>query len=43
MKSLLDDLAGRIPKAKESDPRKFFDDSFVRQLQASGFIDALYR
>lgn len=43
MKSVLDDLGGRIPKAKESDPRKFFDDSFVRQLQSSGFIDALYR
>ncbi len=43
MKSVLDDLAARIPKAKDSEPRKFFDDSFVRQLQASGFIDALYR
>jgi ABC-type nitrate/sulfonate/bicarbonate transport system substrate-binding protein len=43
MKSVLDDLALRIPKAKDADPRKFFDDSFVRQLQASGFIDALYR
>jgi NitT/TauT family transport system substrate-binding protein len=43
MKSVLDDLAGRIPKAKDTDPRKFFDDSFVRQMQASGFIDALYR
>ncbi|MGZ8483229.1 MAG: ABC transporter substrate-binding protein, partial [Candidatus Binatia bacterium] len=26
MKSVLDDLAGRIPKAKDADPRKFFDD-----------------
>ena len=43
MKSVLDDLAGRIPKAKDTDPRKFFDDSFVRQMQSSGFIDALYR
>ena len=43
MKSVLDDLAARIPKAKDSEPRKFFDDSFVRQLQSSGFIDALYR
>ena len=43
MKSVLDDLAGRIPKAKDGDPRKFFDDSFVRQMQASGFIDGLYR
>ncbi len=43
MKSVLDDLAGRIPKAKDAEPRKFFDDSFVRQMQANGFIDALYR
>lgn len=43
MKSVLDDLAGRIAKAKDADPRKFFDDSFVRQMQANGFIDALYR
>ena len=43
MKSVLDDLAGRIPKAKDADPRKFFDDSFVRQMQSSGFIDSLYQ
>ena len=43
MKSVLDDLASRIAKAKDADPKKFFDDSFVRQMQASGFIDALYR
>jgi len=43
MKSVLDDLAGRIPKAKDADPKKFFDDSFVRQMQSNGFIDALYR
>ena len=43
MKSVLDDLAGRIAKAKDADPKKFFDDSFVRQMQSSGFIDTLYR
>jgi ABC-type nitrate/sulfonate/bicarbonate transport system substrate-binding protein len=43
MKSVLDDLAGRISKAKDADPRKFFDDSFVRQMQSSGFIDTLYK
>ena len=43
MKSVLDDLATRIPKAKDADPRRFFDDNFVRQMQASGFIDSLYR
>lgn len=43
VKSVLDDLASRIPKAKDADPKKFFDDSFVRQMQSTGFIDALYR
>jgi NitT/TauT family transport system substrate-binding protein len=43
MKTVLEELAGRNPKAKEMDPRKFFDDSFVRQMQSNGFIDALYR
>jgi NitT/TauT family transport system substrate-binding protein len=43
MKSVLDDLAGRNPKAKDADPKRFFDDSFVRQMQSSGFIDALYK
>jgi NitT/TauT family transport system substrate-binding protein len=43
VKSVLEDLATRNPKAKDADPRRFFDDSFVRQMQSSGFIDALYR
>jgi len=43
MKSVLDDLAGRIAKAKDAEPKKFYDDSFIRQMQASSFIDALYR
>jgi NitT/TauT family transport system substrate-binding protein len=43
VKSVLDDLATRNPKAKDADPRRFFDDSFIRQMQSSGFIDALYR
>jgi NitT/TauT family transport system substrate-binding protein len=43
VKSVLDELAARNPKARELDPRKFFDDSFVRELQANGFIDNLYR
>lgn len=43
LRGVLDELAQRNPKAKEMDPKKFFDDSFVRQMQSSGFIDALYR
>lgn len=43
MRPVLEELALRNPKAKGQDPRKFFDDSFVRELQAKGFIDNLYR
>jgi ABC-type nitrate/sulfonate/bicarbonate transport system substrate-binding protein len=43
VRSVLDELGERSPKAKEQDPGKFFDDRFVRQLQASDFIDSLYR
>jgi len=43
LKPVLEELGARNPKAKEVDPRRFFDDSFVRQMQASRFIDALYR
>jgi NitT/TauT family transport system substrate-binding protein len=43
VRSVLEELGERSPKAKEQDPGKFFDDRFVRQLQASDFIDALYR
>jgi len=43
VRSVLEKLAERNPKAKDLDPTKFFDDRFVRQLQASDFIDALYR
>jgi len=41
--SVLDELAERNPKAKDLDPNKFFDDRFVRQLQAGDFIESLYR
>src|SRR6185436_14516303 len=36
VRGVLDELAQRNPKAKEMDPKKFFDDSFVRQMQSSG-------
>jgi NitT/TauT family transport system substrate-binding protein len=41
--SVLEELAQQNPKAKGQDPRKFYDDSIVRELDKSGFIDALYR
>jgi ABC-type nitrate/sulfonate/bicarbonate transport system substrate-binding protein len=43
LRSVLEELAERNPKAKDLDPNKFFDDRFVRQLQTSGFIDSVYR
>lgn len=43
IRPVLEELASRNPKAKDQDPKKFFDDSFVRELQANGFIDSLYR
>ena len=43
MRAVLEELELRNPKAKGQDPKKFFDDRFVRELQTSGFIDGLYR
>jgi NitT/TauT family transport system substrate-binding protein len=43
VRSVLEELTDRNPKAKDLDPNKFFDDRFVRQLQAGDFIDAFYR
>ena len=43
VRSIVDELAERNPKAKDHDPSRFFDDRFVRQLESSGFIDSLYR
>jgi NitT/TauT family transport system substrate-binding protein len=43
VRSVLEELTDRNPKAKHLDPNKFFDDRFVRQLQAENFIDSLYR
>jgi hypothetical protein len=43
VRSVLEELSDRNPKAKDLDPRRFFDDRFIRQLQASDFIESLYR
>ena len=43
VRSVLEELGERNPKAREQDPNKFFDDRFVRQLQAGDFIESLYR
>lgn len=43
VKTLLDDLAPRNPKAASADPRQFVDMSFVQEMESSGFIKQLYR
>jgi NitT/TauT family transport system substrate-binding protein len=43
IKTLLDDMAPRQPKAAAADPKSFVDLSFVQELEASGFIKQLYR
>ncbi len=42
VKTMLDDLASRNPKAQNADPRQYVDQSFVRELESSGFIKRLY-
>lgn len=43
VRSVVDEIAERNPKAKDQDPKLFFDDRFVRQLESSGFLDGVYR
>jgi ABC-type nitrate/sulfonate/bicarbonate transport system substrate-binding protein len=43
VKTMLDDLAPRNPKAAAADPRAFVDMSLVAELEKSGFIKQLYK
>src|SRR6516164_231940 len=43
VKTLLDDLAPRSPKAASADPKTFVDMSLVQEVEASGFIKQLYQ
>jgi len=43
VKTMLDDLAPRNPKAAAADPKTFVDMSFVQELESSGFIKQLYK
>jgi len=43
VKTLLDDMGPRNPKAAAADPKSFVDMSFVQELEASGLIKQLYR
>ncbi len=43
IKAMLGDLSGSFPETSHVDIRRFFDDSFVRDLELSGFINNLYK
>src|SRR5918992_5190098 len=43
IKTLLDDMAPRNPKAASADPKTFVDASFVQEMESSGFIKQLYK
>lgn len=43
VKTMLDDLAPKNPKAAAADPKAFVDLSLVRELESSGFIKKLYK
>jgi NitT/TauT family transport system substrate-binding protein len=42
IKDTLDILAKEMPKAKDANPRDFFDNSILKEIEASGYIEALY-
>jgi ABC-type nitrate/sulfonate/bicarbonate transport system substrate-binding protein len=42
-RSVVDELAQVNPKAKGQDPRKFYDDSILRELDKNGFVASLNR
>jgi NitT/TauT family transport system substrate-binding protein len=43
LKTVLDELAERDPRAKNAKPEQFVDSSFIKELDQSGYIDALYK
>ena len=43
VKTMLDDLAPRNPKAAAADPKAFVDLSLVKEVEASGLIKQLYK
>jgi hypothetical protein len=42
VKTLLDDLAAKNPKAAAANPKDFVDMSFVEEVERSGLIKELY-
>jgi hypothetical protein len=42
IKDTLDALAKDLPKAKEADPNDFIENSILKEIEASGYIEAAY-
>ncbi|MBI4527332.1 MAG: ABC transporter substrate-binding protein [Deltaproteobacteria bacterium] len=43
IKAMLADLSSSFSEARKTDAARYYDDSFVRELEVSGFINNLYR
>lgn len=43
LKTVLEDIAERDPRAKTAKPEQFVDATFIRELDQSGYIDGLYK
>jgi NitT/TauT family transport system substrate-binding protein len=43
LKTVLDEIGERDPRAKTAKPEQFVDLTFIRELDQSGFIDGLYK
>jgi len=43
IKLALEEIGRRNPAARQAKPEQFFDSQFVKELDQSGFIDALYK
>lgn len=42
-KTILDELAKKLPAARSANPREFIDARFIQELDKSGYIDGLYK
>ena len=42
-KTILDDLAKKLPAARTANPRDFMDARFIQEFDKSGYIDGLYK
>lgn len=43
LKTVLEDIGARDPRAKTAKPEQFVDFTFIRELDQSGYIDGLYK